>query len=235
MLTNGGFSASFCMRTLTVSQVHMTRLFLLTICLLACGCGFASAAQITISNLGGLHPITDSSGELVPIGSGFVQIGTIALSDAEVIASPSDRAGLEAAFEVFGSSVAFGAGGSGGFFSASITAPLDTGNPLIGQNIYIVAGDGADIPDSNDIWIFKSTLSFEDDSPDPFSETISLDYALEQSAGTVLVGTPVNTLVPLAGDSFDGSEMVAFIPEPDVALLSALACILLWCRTGRRN
>ncbi|MGI9239590.1 MAG: hypothetical protein ACR2RV_02245 [Verrucomicrobiales bacterium] len=213
----------------------MTRIISFTIGLLAGCVSLTPAAQITINNLGGLHPITDNTGALVPIGSGFVQVGSIGLTDAEVIASPGDRAGLEAAFEEFGSAIAFGAGGSGGFFSASITAPIGVGDPLIGQNIYIVAGDGSDIASSDGVWIFKSMVEFDDDDPSLFSATISLDTAIEQSLGSVLVGTPVNTLVPLVGDSFDGSEMVAFIPEPDVASFAGMASLLMILRRSRRT
>lgn len=211
----------------------MIRFISFTIGLLAGCAGLAPAAQITISNLGGLHPITTSTGALVPIDAGFVQVGSIGLTDAEVIASPGDRAGLEAAFDEFGSAVAFGAGGSGGFFSASITAPIEAGDPLIGQNIYLVAGDGSDIASSDGIWIFKSMIEFDDDDPSAFSATISLDNAIEQSLGSILVGTPVNTFVPLTGDSFDGSEMVAFIPEPDVAVLAGFASLLIMRRRSR--
>ena len=192
----------------------------------------ASAAQIIINNLSGLHPITNSGGVLVPIGTGFTALGSIALSDAAVMASPNDRDGLEAVFTQFGTSVAYGAGGSGGFFSGVITSPINPGDPLIGQNIYIVSGDGSDIASSSSIWIFKSDKLFEDDVPDPFSTTINLDGAL--SEGSIMVGTPVVTFVPLAGSSFNGSQMEAFVPEPGAGLLCGLAVLML-CGTRKRR
>ena len=191
----------------------------------------ASAAQIAINNLSALHPIINPAGELVPQGSGFVQIGTIGLTDAEVMAGASNQATLEAAFVEFGTSVPFGAGGSGGFFSATIGAPIDAPNSLIGQNIYLVAGDGADLGSSDAIWIFKSDLQFDDDDPDLLEVTIGLDAAL--AGGEVLLGTPVpDIFVPLAGDSFDGSQMVQFIPEPHATLSIGIVSMILF---GRRR
>jgi hypothetical protein len=193
----------------------------------------ASGAQIIINNLTGLYPITNLAGDLVPPGTGFVQLGAISLTDAEVMASPGDPVGLEAAFEEFGSSISFGAGGSGGFFSGTFSAPINPGDPLVGENIYIVAGDGADIGSSSGIWIFKSDEVFGDDDPDTFVETIALDGAL--ATGTILVGTPVNVFVPLVERSFAGSQMVALVPEPGAGLLAGFAGLwLLACRRQRR-
>lgn len=193
----------------------------------------ASAAEIIINNLTGLHPITNLSGELVPLGTGFVQVGAISLSDADVMASLGDRAGLEAAFEEFGSSTSFGTGGSGGFFSANVTDPINPGDALVGENVYIVAGDGANIGSSNAIWIFKSDAEFEDDDPDTFTLSIALDGAL--AAGVILVGTPYRANVPLAGGRFQGSQMVAMVPEPNAGLLMGFAGLwLLACRRQRR-
>lgn len=212
--------------------MKLNRKIALYVCLVAGMTHLASGAQVVINNLTGLHPITNLAGDLVPLGTGFVQVGAISLSDAEVMASADDRAGLEAAFEEFGSSVSFGAGGSGGFFSADPMAPINPGDPLVGENIYIVAGDGADIGSSSAIWIFKSDQQFDDDDPAQFTANIALDGAL--ATGAILLGTPVRVHVPPAGGNFSGSQMVALVPEPGVGPLAGFAALwLLACRRQR--
>ena len=192
----------------------------------------ASAAQIVFSNLNGLHPITNPAGNLVPSGTGFAQLGSFgALSDAEIIAGVNNRAALAAAFEEFGTTTTFGSG-SPGFFSAMKSAPIPAADPLVGDNIFIVAGDGSRIANSNAIFIFKSDERFQADVPSTFSTTIELNSAL--ATGSILVGDPVVTFVPLVGNSFDGSEMVNLVPEPSPALLAGLTCLVLLGRRRRR-
>ena len=195
--------------------------------LIVCGClmvamsGLAGAAQIIIGNLNALHPIATPGGDLVPSGSGFAQLGAIDLTDAEVMGT-NDRAALAAAFSEFGTSTQFGAGGSGGFFANVVDSPIAPGDSLIDKNIVIVAGDGADIGSSTGIWIFKSDLTYQ---ADPFNATIRLSEAL--SMGTILKGAPTNVFVPLVGGNFDGSQMVALVPEPRVAMLAGVAAVML--------
>jgi len=207
----------------------MKRKYFLMMCLLVSPLALANGAEIVTNNLSSLHPITKVNGDLVPLGTGFVKTGTIALSDTEVMNSPGDRAGLIASFTEFGTTITFGAGGSGGFFSGTISAPINPGNPLIAQNIYIVAGDGSDLGNSDAVWIFKSDSVFDVDPAD--QKTIALAGALAD--GSILVGTPTNVFVPLAGNSFDGSQMVLFVPEPGVGILLASAGLMLFTRRRR--
>ena len=186
---------------------------------------FSQAASVVARNDSELHPITLAGGVLVPNGTGFVALGTFTISDAQISAAPSSPTGrdqLSGDFIGLGSSASFGVGGEGGLFSSSFVAPINGGDPLDGESIFIVAGNGGSIASSDQLWVFKSGELF---GTDPFNAELELDAEL--ATGAVLIGSPVNVLVPSAGRNFEGSEMALMIPEPGSMALIAFGTIAL--------
>ena len=121
----------------------------------------ASGAQITINNLNAFLPIGDQEAIAIPNGTGFAAVGTISLSDEEVSqTNAASLATLASSFTQFGGSNPMGVSGIEGLFSANIRAPLSASDPLFGENIYIVVGDGDDIQASESLFVFKSNEQF---------------------------------------------------------------------------
>ncbi len=195
----------------------------------------ARGGNVVYSNDSDPHPIAlAGAGDLVPDGTGFVAVGSFTLGEAALAAasdSAANYAAVAADFIAFGTGSTFGVAGQGGMFSAASTAPLPAGSSLEGLPIFLVAGNGADLASSNQLWMFRSGETFGADGGDAFSARIELDA--EFPAGQLLVGEPVPLALPGAGGVFDGSRMVAIIPEPGAGAL--LACGLVGAALRRRR
>lgn len=148
----------------------------------------AGGGQIIMNNLSDRFPIADQYGNAIPAGTGFAAVGTIALTDAEVsLTSVSSLATLANSFTQFGSAIPMGVNGLEGLFSANIGAPFAAGDPLLGEDIYLVVGDGNDIQGSDSLFVLKSNQQFADASPS-FMATIALSDGFDM--GEILLGAP---------------------------------------------
>jgi hypothetical protein len=185
----------------------------------------AANGQIIVNNIDGFLPIADPTGVAIPAGAGFMAVGSIGLSDAEVAqTSVGSLSALADSFMQFGASLPLGVNGIEGLFAADIGAPLDDDDPLLGRNIYLVVGDGLDIETSDSLFIFKSDLQFASGSPG-FRTTIALDRAIE--AGEILLGTRGTVFANRLGGFRAGIIAAAVnIPEPTALALGALALVM---------
>ncbi len=191
----------------------------------------AATGQISVNNINGFLPLADPSGVAIPADTGFVAVGSIALADAQVAqTSAGSLAALASSFTRFGASLPLGVNGVEGLFAANIGAPLDDDNPLLGKNIYVVAGDGRDIATSDSLFVFKSDLTFNPGAPG-FAATIALSGALD--AGKLLLGTPGTVFANRLGGFRPGIIAAAVnVPEPTAWLVAAA---LLMVPSLRRN
>ena len=172
-------------------------------------------------------PVVDSGGGLIGDGSGFVAIGVSTLSDLQIGQIGSDVgsvAAFRSDFTQFGASSTFGGPGvfnEASLFNSSTSASTAGGNPFSGNPILLVAGNGADLASSSDIFVYKFNVNYETDAP-----LFAADLDLTQP-GTVLFGGSQSSIaLPNAG-THDGFAMgaLAVVPEPSVALLGALGAL----------
>ena len=199
--------------------------------------GAAQGGAVIIDNFTGPYPVTLAGTDtLVP--GGTVQVGSIALADADVtnMANSGDIAGLVAAFTRFGvggDDVIFNGNGSDGFYTANVGGNENNAAPLTGAQIDIFTGNGDSLATSTQVFIYRSDQVFEVDNPN-WSATVQLDSELMQNGGTVLAGIAnPDVFVPLANARFDGVEMVP-IPEPTSGLFVGLGALAFLVRRRRR-
>lgn len=193
------------------------------------GMAVANAGNVSIqsSDLAtgeGTLAITDSSGALIPAGTGYVAAGTFSMSDADI--SSNGAAGNWSAllndFTQFGA--ASGVADFAGIISYDASAPLADGDAFVGKSIYVAIGNTATLagdPTTATQWgVYKSSVSFAADNP-VFEANAGLNMATQDQ---VLVGTyggPVN-IAALGADTRASLQLAGdgvVIPEPSTALL----------------
>ncbi|MCB1096181.1 MAG: PEP-CTERM sorting domain-containing protein [Verrucomicrobiae bacterium] len=191
------------------------------------GVAAAHAGSISVSSLNaagdGGRLVVDSSGTLLPVGSGTWIVGTTALSDDAIKAAnvSNDFAPILADFKVFGTSTAIPE--FAGLATADVqgNAPLAAGDGFVGNNIYVAIAKGAGTSASDEFLLYKSSEVFGEDGAIPFSSSANLDspgdaLLLGSLGGDVAspeLGISLPSLV-LAGAG--GGPVV---PEPSAALL----------------
>ena len=204
----------------------------------------AQAGLVKTNNFTAPMPIVDTSATLIPAGTGFVATGSFNIASGNF--ANNTFAQLAAAFTQFGSSWKFGDGGGGGldgFFGNNFSAPINAGNPLIGQNIDLVLGNGVDIASSTELAVFRVTTDgagaedlskFAADAPN-FVADIALDGTLgrgDVELGSLVANVPVN--IPGQGTQlFRGLELYNPIPEPSSVALFGLAGAAFFLRRRR--
>lgn len=190
---------------------------------------FVNAANITVATqdvgLSTFSPVVDSNGALIPDAGGYVAIGVTTLTDAQVGDIGTDLVALNAFladFTQFGASSTFGGAGifnEPSLFNFSADQSTAGSNPFSGNPIYLVAGNGADLNSSTDLFVYKFDTNYETDDP-LFSTTVTTN-----DSGTLLFGdTQSSIALPNAG-THDGFAMAAVVPEPSIALLGALGVL----------
>ena len=192
--------------------------------------GIANAGSVVFDNFSGTFTQVQAKGVSIAAGTGFVAVGTTALTPAdlanEINASGElslvGRAALAADFQVFGASVTFGFGGFDGYFQGN--AQGDGGAAaFVGNDIILVAGNGAGIADSTSLLIMSGG-SFAADAP-VFSSNIGPD------AGTLVFGAAGGTNTLDAG--FPALQMGNVVPEPGVSILALLSAGIIFLRRRR--
>ena len=112
----------------------------------------------------GTLAITDVSGTVLPVGSGYVAAGTFSLTDAAIQAAGAafDWGTLLSDFKQFG--VAGGVAAFAGIVSHDASAPPAAGDGFVGNPIYVAIGNTSTVagdPASATAWLFfKSSATF---------------------------------------------------------------------------
>ena len=195
----------------------------------------SDGAQLAFNNLNVRLPIGDSGGTAIPAGTGFAAVGTLDLPDAQVATTnAATLASLASSFTQFGSALPIGVNGLEGLFSASVGAPLAADDPLVGENIYLLLGDGEDIASSDSLFVFKSDEQFTADSPSTLT-TISLGDDL--AFGEILLGSEGEVFGNRLGGLRPGlvAAAVNVIPEPQSLLILLLGLTAFTTQRSRRE
>lgn len=191
----------------------------------------SGGAQVIFDNVSRILPVGDPAGVAIPAGSGFVSVGSFDRSDAEIAATnATSLSDLANSFTQFGASLAMGRNNVEGLFAAYLGAPLAADDPLIGQSVYLVVGDGGDIEDSDSLLIFKSDQVFASANPSSVL-TIALDGALD--AGEILLGSRGTVTSNRLGARAGILTAPVNVPEPASGLLVLFAAVsLCWRHVG---
>lgn len=189
----------------------------------------AGGGQVYVNNAAPPYPIGDQGGNAIAADTGFLAVGTIDLADELVAATNAGTlAQLASAFTQFGASLPLGIGNVGGSFFGNLGAPLTASDPLLGKNIYLVVGDGADIQTSDSLFVVKSPEQFTLESPS-FRADLVVNSSLGD--GELLLGTHGSVIGGLLGSRPGIIAAAVNVPEPTglvltlVGVTSALGCM----------
>ena len=202
--------------------------------------GISHAGSVTFSNWGDSFTQIQANGVPIADGTGFVAIGTTALTPTDLTnalaanggnLSTTDRAALAASFTQFGDSINFGGGvvlNNDGYFQGEAVgdggvAPF-TGNPVL-----LVAGNGTGISDSTSLLIMAAPANFAADGP-VWSAAVGPDVAGSQVVFGSAGGT--NTVSADFG-AIQMGNVADVIPEPGVSILALFSAGLLVLRRRR--
>lgn len=199
-------------------------------------------ATITVNNIMAPSPtntITNSTGTRLISTASVVGVGYFAsLSDVQLGSlSPITFGQVASDFQVFGTTspleVPFSVAGTYQFDSI---APILTGSPFIGKNIYTLIGNASSYAASTEFLIYKHSGLFGEDSP-TFSAIANVNRAEEIASGvdqTKLLwgsfGVFSHDIGDLNGATPSYSTAAApVVPEPSISLLGllGLACTIM--------
>ena len=192
--------------------------------------GMANAGSVVFDNFSGTFSQIQADNVAIASGTGFVAVGTTSLTPADLAGeinasgelSLAGRAALAADFQVFGNSVQFGFSGQAGYFQGN--AQGDGGAaPFVGNDIILVAGNGASILESGRLLIM-SGATFAADAP-VFSSNIGPD------AGAFVFGATGGT--NSLAENFGAIQMGNVVPEPGVSILALLSAGIIFLRRRR--
>jgi hypothetical protein len=192
-----------------------------------------SAATVTVES-GFSEALKDSSGNAVTLGTGFIAAGYFNnLSDSD-IQNVIFSSTLDDNFVVYGSSGTVGDAGFSGFINFSTgTQPLiNNGDPIIGNNVFWVAGNGSSLADSDSVIVFKSNEVFAAETP-PTGTTFAFNPG---DNGSYLLGSETGTVfIPEASASVNAIQMasVTAVPEPSSTARLGLGSVALLLRRRR--
>lgn len=218
----------------------------LVLAVTAATCAVGSAYTISgtnaVNNDAGAVPIfTDNTGATaIPLSSGFAAVGTFSVVP-DPLNTPAD---LNTNFTQFGTGIQVGFNGAlDGLFNtpanASESIPLgNPGNdPRVGQNAYLVIGNGTSILDSTAFAVFRGGVIGTEDAVGLGGLDIPITGPI--NAGDLLIGTLIDApSIPLpGGGTFEFRQGIGLqvipVPEPSVSLLAGLAGLTLLIRRKR--
>lgn len=176
----------------------------------------------------------DSTGTLVPSGSGYAAVGTFTLSDA--LLGVGGAGAVLADFEEF-VSTSFGGesvGDADGIFLSTFSAIIP--DSFNGRGVYVVYGDGSDLLSSTQFAAINTGNVFPDDDP---TQPVPLEFNVDVSnltadqliVGNFVAGVPSPVIGP--DTSSGNSVQMVLIPEPSVLSLGLAAIGLLFIRRRR--
>ena len=192
--------------------------------------GMANAGSVVFDNFSGTFSQIQANGVAIPAGTGFVAVGTTALTVNDLAAelvfgelSIAGRDALAASFVQFGAGVQFGFSGNAGYFQGN--AQGDGGAAAFaGKPVILVAGNGTGIADSSSLLIITGTDNFAADGP-VFSTNVGPD------AGQVIFGAAGGT--NSIAEAFGAVQMGNVVPEPGVSILALLSAGIIFLRRRR--
>jgi hypothetical protein len=214
----------------------------LTLLALTSSVGLVSAYTVTVTNQSTFGdpalPLTDNTN--TPLASGTVAVGYFG-SDADVIDNSLDFAALLSGFTEYGTSTSIaGKGATTGLLDLvtpanwTVAVPSNSTDGQIGQNVYVVFGNGDTLSSSDLLAVWKSGSVFgkEDDAG---NGGVAADLAFGK--GDLLLGTINGPTDITAGANTityaNRIGLVGAIPEPSTSLLAGLAGLALAIRRRR--
>jgi hypothetical protein len=168
-------------------------------------------------------PILDNTGAPIAVGAGYVAVGTFSAAPTGTTAVGDIRS----SFTAFGAgSTAFANGvGAPGFFDQKYGASIPQGNAdaPVGEQAYVLIGDGATLADSLNFAILSTGGVFG--TEDQFGNgELGQVFSAENIGSSLIYGTAVTDVDTGLGVIFtDGVQLGEggpAIPEPSAALLS---------------
>jgi pimeloyl-ACP methyl ester carboxylesterase len=187
--------------------------------------------QVIMNNASPYYPIGDQHGNAIPVRTGFAAVGTFDLHDAAISATNAQTLDLLASsFTQFGAAIELGIRSVPGAFFGNIGAGLVGSDPLVGENVFLVVGDGVDIQSSESLFVFKSNEMF---SYDAFQINLAVNGDLTN--GQILLGD--HGLVAGGPGGIEPGIIAAAVnvPEPAVSALLVLSAIASCCTRGMGN
>lgn len=167
----------------------------------------------------------------IPSGSGFITAGFFdGLNDSLI--PTSDISTIDTAFTPFTASTGvFGFNGYEGFADFVTTGErVGATSPFINQSLYFVFGNGTDLLSSSQLAVFKSDLTFPDDSAAAVDADLTVELGgATPTSGSFIMGTTGGT-VEILSTNIPSVQMAEVVPEPSTLLLSALGCVALFLR-----
>lgn len=173
----------------------------------------------------------DTSENALAFGTGFTAVGGFVSGTPDFMTTTGSNIG--SLFTLFGNSTGvFGDNSLGpeidGLFSYGPSAPILAGNPLIGNAIFFVGGNGVDFGSSTELIVIQFGVTFAEDNP-----LFTADFNLQIGDGTVVFGSdsfdgsssPLITDPLMAFGAVNSYQMATLIPEPSVALLGAFGIL----------
>ena len=193
------------------------------------GLAVANAGNVLVDTRAGDDPanaaaVTLADGTtLLPVGSGYVAAGTFTIPDAEISAATSGAA-LLAGFKQFGS--AGNIPEFAGLITHDASMPLADGDGFVGNPIYAVVGNNADLGSSTQALVYKSENTFAADNP-LFESSAPIWSA---NSTTLLLGTSGGKVLQPDFGAEINAVGLAVVPEPSSALLALVGGLLFFRR-----
>lgn len=176
-------------------------------------------------------PLVDNAGNL--LSGGVLGVGFFA-SDADVTNNATDFTALLNTFQEYGTSVGFTSGAADGLLNVdtpanwNIPVPPGSTDPQVGQNVYVVIGNGTSLSSSTELAVWRSDQIF---GTDDALGNGGLTVEFETGEGDLLLGTANGTTQVTSGVGSitysDGIRLTtaSAIPEPSSAFLMGLAAL----------
>lgn len=214
------------------------------ICLLGLSVTAAQAFNVTAVNLVDPDmtavPVVDNTGAPIAVGAGFIGAGTFSSTPSSVL----DIANFSPIGTAVGRTTFGDDDGAipAGFFDIArnipLPSPAEDDNPLVGQSLFLVIGDGLDLESSSNFAILDLGGVVQTDvagAPESALSGIVLSDFL--TPDNLIVGNIVTEVDTGLGLTFsEGIELTdgaAAVPEPSTSLLAGLAALGLVARRRR--
>ncbi len=181
-------------------------------------------------------PILDNAGN--PLSTGSIGVGFFS-SDNDVTTNANDFGVLLGLFQEYGTTTSLIQGNAPGLVNNvtpaawNVVVPPGTTGGQVGQNVYVIIGNGGTLGSSSELAVWRSNNIFETDD-DLGNGGVVAD--ISTGLGDLLLGESETPAVLTAGGNSvtfaEGIRLVSSIPEPSTGLLALFAGLGL---VGRRR